>query len=68
MNSIEDNLIAMWSRDIRNLGFSYLLDKAVGEKVHIMNEKSWPFHRLNGLKYVRQSTVSDEVSEAFINP
>ncbi len=68
VNLIEDDLIAMWTQSIRNMGFFYMLDQAVGERVHTMNEQGWPFHRLDGLKYVRQSTVSDEVSEAPINP
>lgn len=39
-----------------------MLDKAVGERVDNINEKGWPFHQLEGLEYVRQSTVSDEIS------
>lgn len=67
VNLIEDDLIAMWSQSIQNMGFFYMLDQVVGERVHTMNEQGWPFYQLDGLKYVRQSTVSDEVSQASIS-
>lgn len=57
LSSIEDDTVATESQSIREMGFFYMRNKVVGERVDNMNEKGWPFHQLNGLEFVRQSTV-----------
>ena len=63
MGSIDDSTIALWSKSVREKGFFWVSDKAVGTRVDKIRETGYPFDRKDGLVFCRLSTVGDEVSE-----
>ena len=62
MASIDDSTIALWSDSVREKGFFWVSDKAVGKRVDKIIETGYPFDTKDGLAFCRISTVGDEVS------
>jgi len=60
MGSIDDSTIALWSKSVREKGFFWVSDKAVGTRVDKIRETGYPFDRKDGLVFCRLSTVGDE--------
>lgn len=63
MGSIDDSTIALWSDNVREKGFFWVSDKAVGKRVDKITETGYPFDKKEGIIFCRISTVGDEVSE-----
>ncbi len=63
MGSVDDSTIKLWSDSVREKGFFWVSDKAVGKRVDKIIETGYPFDTKDGLAFCRLSTVGDEVSE-----
>ena len=65
MGSIDDSIIASWSKSVRDNGFFWVSDHAVGQRVDKIIKMGYRFDTKDGLNFCRLSTVSDEVSEGL---